>query len=151
LQERRIAHHHQRRTGMAGQQFAARHHGMAGAQLLGLQGEGHARPPGKRLAHQIRPIAHHHDRPLDADLGQRVQHVVYHRSAADGHQDLRQVAFHAGALARGQHNRNRFQHIRLSQVVGDYCRRRHPPRRSAAPAAYLAMNGPTLPGGGGKE
>ena len=110
LHHRRVAGHDQHRAVVAGQQVAAGHHGVAGAKLLGLQGELDARPAVQRRLHQFRPVADHHDHAADAAFGQGVEHVMDHRPAADREQHLGQLGLHPRSLAGGQDDRKCFRH-----------------------------------------
>ena len=56
----------------------------------------------ERLGHPLATVAHHHHDPVDVELGQRVEHVQDHRSAAQPVQGLGAVRAHPGPLAGGQ-------------------------------------------------
>ena len=95
---------------MASEQLAASHHGMAGAQLLLLQGELDVRPAVERRFDQFGPIADYHNRLANAPFGQGVEHVFEHRPPADREQHLGQLGLHPGSLAGGQNDRKCFGH-----------------------------------------
>ena len=93
---------------VAGQLLAAHHHGVAGAELLGLHGERDARRARPAPAARRRPDSRRRRPSASTPAApQRVEHVIDHRPAADRHQHLGQLGLHPGALAGRQDDRKR--------------------------------------------
>ena len=101
----RVAGHDQRGPFLKLQAFAADHDGVACAQLLGLDDELESGFTGQLATHEIGAIAHDDYHPLDAGGADGIDHVVDHRPAANGHQNLGQLGAHPFAFARGQDDR----------------------------------------------
>ena len=85
------------------------HRGIAGAALHGLLDEGDMGPARRLLLHllgdPLGAVPDHHDRAIDIDVGQGMDDVHDHRTAADLVQRLRAGGAHSRALARRQHDR----------------------------------------------
>ena len=100
--------------------------------IVGEGGEGHGqgvgRAPGDPLLDEVDeevgravlleglgdglgPVADHHDRPLDVELGQGVEHVEEHRPPAQRVERLGQRRPHPGAVARRHDHRTQRTHL----------------------------------------
>ncbi len=99
-QQRHVAHgdHHVAHLRRDAAQPAS--HRIGRPQLGILTHGGHAALEG--LLQLIGPEASDHHRTLDAGSGQRIQHVIDHRTPGQRVQDLRDAGAHARPLACGQ-------------------------------------------------
>ena len=96
-----------RRPGrVALERLAAHLHGVPGSQPLRLQDELDVRPARQGSPHVVGPVADDGNHPLHAGGRERVEHILDHRPAGDGEQDLGEVRLHPRAHSGGHHNRD---------------------------------------------
>ncbi|MNP11439.1 hypothetical protein D3C76_1036250 [compost metagenome] len=101
LDQRHVAIENQHPLGLEERQRLR--HGVAGAELLGLQHEVDV-VRRQALAYPLRTVPDHHMDTLGRQVARGIDHMGQHRFAGDGMEDLRQGRAHAGALAGGEND-----------------------------------------------
>ena len=129
LHHRTIAETDHHQPVKTGQRILRHQRGMSRAQLRFLQRHRHV-AVGHRIAQLFVPVSGDHDGQFRLQLLETVEQMEQHRLAANRVEDLVQVRFHAGALARGKDYGCEFRHA--APMPPNACRLKNVRPRSGA-------------------